>query len=226
MTRITRRDITVLRDLALSHVLSRDQLIELTHFGSITRANTRMRDLIGLGFAKRLESPFFGQSLFMVTKQASDVVGERISGLIENRASSPRFVQHAMSVTNVRIALSRKSNGTWRFEQQLWRTLKGSTRVEVRPDGLYQATQPIFIEVDMGHASATRFKEKLAAYQALARSGQCQAMYGFNQFRVLTVTTGSLRSRHLQRLLPANAGFEFLVRTFEEVGATRITPWS
>ncbi|MCL4285814.1 MAG: replication-relaxation family protein [Fimbriimonadaceae bacterium] len=226
MTRITRRDVSVLRDLALSHVLSRDQLMQLGYFGSITRANTRTRELVRLGFARRLESPFFSQSLFMVTKQASDVVGERISGLIENRAASPRFVQHAMSVTNVRIALSSKSNGTWRFEQQLWRTLKGSTRIEVRPDGLYQASQPIFIEVDMGHASATRFKEKLTAYEALARSGQCQALYGFNQFRVLTVTTGSLRSRHLVRLQPPNAGFEFLVRTFEEVGATPISPWS
>lgn len=226
MTRLTRRDVSVLRDLALSHLLSRDQLMNLGYFGSVTRANTRMRDMIGLGFVKRLESPFFGQSLFMVTKDAADVVGERISGLIENRASSPRFVQHAMSVTNVRIALSSKSKGTWRFEQQLWRTFTASSRFEVRPDGLFQATQPIFVEVDMGHASASRFKEKLVAYQALARSGQCQSLYGFNQFRVLTVTSGSLRSRHLHRLLPQNAGFEFLVRTFEEVGATRITPWS
>jgi len=226
MTRITRRDITVLRDLALSHVLSRDQLIELSHFGSITRANTRMRELIGLGFARRLESPFFGQSLFMVTKQAAEVVGERISGLIENRASSPRFVQHALSVTNVRIALQRKSSAAWRFEQQLWRRIQGSKEHELRPDGLLMASLPILVEVDMGHASAPRFKEKLTAYQALARSGQCQSLYGFSQFRVLVVTTGPLRSRHLRRLQPSGAGFELLVQTFDEVGATPITPWS
>ena len=87
-------------------------------------------------------------------------------------------------------------------------------------------TLPIFVEVDMGHASASRFKEKLTTYQALARSGQCQALYGFNQFRVLAVTTGSLRSRHLRRLQPADSGFEFLVQTFDEVGATPISPWS
>lgn len=224
--RVTRRDISILRDLALSHLLSRDQLMQLGYFGSITRTNTRMRSLVELGLVKRLESPFFGQSLFMVSKQAADVVGERISALIEGRASSPHFVRHAMSITNVRIALSQKSDGTWRFEQQLWRTLRGSIRHEVRPDGLFQASQPIFIEVDMGHASAPRFKEKLITYQALAHSGQCQALYGFNEFRVLTVTTGNLRSRHLLRLLPPDPGFEYLVRTFEEVGATPISPWS
>lgn len=224
--RVTKRDIQVLRDLALSHILSRNQLMQLGYFGSITRANTRMRELAGIGLVRRLESPFFGQSLFIATKQSAEVVGERISGLIEGRTSSPRFVQHAMSITNVRIALSQKSKGTWRFEQQLWRTFTGQNRFEVRPDGLYHASSPIFIEVDMGHASATRFKEKLTSYQALARSGQCQALYGFPQFRVLTVTTGSLRSRHLLRLLPAEPGFEFLVRTFEEVGAVPINPWS
>jgi len=88
------------------------------------------------------------------------------------------------------------------------------------------ASLPIFVEVDMGHASAPRFKEKLTAYQALADSGRCQSLYGFSQFRVLVVTTGPLRSRHLRRLQPSGADFELLVQTFDEVGATPITPWS
>jgi len=224
--RITKRDVTVLRDLALSHVMSRDQLLELQHFNSITRVNTRMRELTRLGLARRLDSPFFSQSLYGASKLAAEVVGERISQLLEDRTGSPRFIQHAMSVTNVRIALRRTSNGAWRFEQQLRRRIQGHKTLEVRPDGLLLASIPIFIEVDMGHASAPRFKEKLTAYQALAKSGQCQSLYGFSQFRVLTVTTGTLRSRHLRRLQPSDAGFELLVQTFMEIGATPITPWS
>lgn len=224
--RITKRDVTVLRDLALSHLLSRDQLLGLGHFLSITRVNTRMRELTSVGLVRRLDSPFFGQNLYMATKGASEVVGERISSLIDGRASSPRFVQHAMSVTNVRIALQKESSGVWRFEQQLWRKIPGANGHEVRPDGLLISCIPIFIEVDMGHASASRFKEKLTSYQALASSGKCQSLYGFAQFRVLAVTTGTLRSRHLRRLMPPNAGFEFLVQTFDEIGATPITPWS
>lgn len=224
--RVTKRDIMLLRELALSHVLCRDQFLELGYFNSITRANTRLRELKRLELLRRLETPFFGQSLYIASKRAAEVVGERISPLIEGRASSPRFVQHALSVTNVRIALQRKSSAAWRFEQQLWRKIQGSKGLELRPDGLLMANLPIFVEVDMGHASAPRFKEKLTAYQALARSGQCQSLYGFSQFRVLVVTTGPLRSRHLRRLQPSSAEFELLVQTFDEVGATPITPWS
>ena len=162
----------------------------------------------------------------MATRRAAEVVDARISSLIEGRTSSPRFVQHALSVTNGRIALQRKSSAAWRFEQQLWRKIQGSKEHELRPDGLLMASLPIFVEVDMGHASAPRFKEKLTAYQALARSGQCQSLYGFSQFRVLVVTTGPLRSRHLRRLHPSSAEFELLVQTFDEVGATPINPWS
>lgn len=224
--RVTKRDIRLLRDLALSHVLSRDQFLHLGYFNSITRVNTRLRELGSLGMVRRLESPFFGQGLYIASKQAAEVVGERISSLIDGRTSSPRFVQHAMSVTNVRIALQRKSRAEWRFEQQLWRKIRGSKNIEVRPDGLLMASLPIFIEVDMGHVSAPRFKEKLCSYQELSTSGQCQSLYGFSQFRVLTVTTGQLRARHLRRLQPSHAGFELLVQTFEEVGAIPITPWS
>jgi hypothetical protein len=216
----------LLRELALSHVLCRDHFLELGYFNSITRANTRLRELKRLELLRRLETPFFGQSLYMATKRAAEVVDARISSLIAGRTSSPRFVQHALSVTNVRIALQRKSSAAWRFEQQLWRKIQGSKGLELRPDGLLMASLPIFVEVDMGRASAPRFKEKLTGYQALARSGQCQSLYGFSQFRVLVVTTGPLRSRHLRRLQPSDAGFELLVQTFDEVGATPITPWS
>ncbi len=224
--RITQRDVTVLRDLALSHVATRDQLMDLGYFNSITRVNTRLRELATIGLVRRLDTPFFSQGLHIATKRAAEVVGEKISKLIEGRTSSPRFVQHALSVTNVRIALSRRSSGVWRFEQQLWRKVPGSVSHEVRPDGLFMGTLPIFIEVDMGHASGSRFKEKLTTYQALARSGNCQSLYGFSQFRVLTVTTGTLRSRHLRRLQPADSEFDFLVQTFDELGATPISPWS
>jgi len=224
--RVTKRDIMLLRELALSHVLCRDHFLELGYFNSITRANTRLRELKRLELLRRLETPFFGQSLYMATKRAAEVVDARISSLIAGRTSSPRFVQHALSVTNVRIALQRKSSAAWRFEQQLWRKIQGSKGLELRPDGLLMASLPIFVEVDMGRASAPRFKEKLTGYQALARSGQCQSLYGFSQFRVLVVTTGPLRSRHLRRLQPSDAGFELLVQTFDEVGATPITPWS
>lgn len=224
--KLTRRDIGVVRDIALSHVLSRDQILNLGYFGSVTRVNTRLRQLDSIGLIARLQTPFFGQSLYMATKRAAEVVGEAISPLIEGRASSPRFIQHALQVTNVRLALMKKGEGAWRFEQQLWRKLSDIDGREVRPDGLFLAGSPIFIEVDMGHAGLPRFKEKLLGYHALATSDQCESLYGFANFRLLTVTTGQLRASHLRRALPQESGFEYLVKTFSEVDATPIPQWS
>lgn len=221
--RLTRRDISVLRDLALSHVLSRDQLIALGYFGSVTRVNTRLRDLTSQGFVKRLDTPFYGQSLYMASKAASEAIGERVGPLLLGRAASPRFIQHALNTTNVRIALTVRSEGTWKFEQQLWRKVG---KHEVRPDGLLMAKAPIFIEVDMGHVSISKFKEKITAYRALALSGDCAKLYGFDSFRVLTITTGELRARHLRRALIEGSGFEFLTQTFSDIRVAPISAWS
>lgn len=220
---ITRRDVSLLRDLALSHVLSRDQVLALGYFGSVTRANTRLRGLIELGFVRRLSTPFFGQGLYSATKRATDLVGENIAPLLASRLGSPRFLQHALAVTNSRIALVAKSGGEWRFEQQLWRK---ANRHEIRPDGLILASFPTFVEIDMGHVAPAKFKAKLAGYQALAETGICQSLYGFESFRLLTITSGSLRAHHLRRLLPPNAGFDFRVQTFEDIGVARTSSWS
>lgn len=224
--RITKRDVTILRDLALSHALTRDQLIRLGYFGSIVRTNTRLRELIAGGWAYRLSTPFFQQSIFSVTKQATEVVGDRISPLVRGRSTSPRFLQHALMVTESRLALTEAQGGTWYFEQQLWRRLSQGSGREVRPDGLLLSTVASLVEVDLGHIAPSKFRDKLLAYQELALTGQCVDLYGFDRFALLTLTTGKTRARHLNRLTPSNAGFNHKVLTFAEIGVALSNPWS
>lgn len=221
--RFTERDRRLTRDISLSHLLSRDQTIILGYFGSITRSNFRLRELCNENVLKRLTTPFFGQSLYMAGTNAEDLVGERIAPLLSGRLESPRFVRHALSVTEVRIALIRKGAKDWRFEQQLWRTVGNQA---IRPDGLIFTTSlPAFVEVDMGHVSPQKFKEKLLGYQALTQGDLCKTLYGFSEFRLLVVTTGSRRSRQLRSLLP-DPKFGYLVQTFDELGIPVIGAWS
>ena len=221
--KLTLRDKVLIDDLALSHVLSRDQMLELGYFGSVTRVNTRLRELAREGFVLPLETPFFSQHLYACGKLANDVVSSRVSKLLSARSASPRFLQHALAVTNVRIALQKRGMAEWWAEQELWRKLGG---IEIRPDGLARLQVPIFIEVDMGHVSPAKFQAKLLAYAALATSGECKSLYEFSDFRVLTVTTGPLRAKRLRRLLPPDSGFSHLAQTFEEVGAAKVSSWS
>ena len=224
---LTSRDISLIRDIGLSHLLSRDQIISLGYFTSVTRANTRLRELALLDLVKRLDTPFLGQSLYMAGENTHELVGDNVARLLEKRTGSPRFVQHALSVTNVRIALLAQGAKDWRFEQQLWRTIGGNSPIEVRPDGLVYTTKlPMFIEVDLGHVSPAKFSEKLRSYGILISSGMCPTLYGFDAFRLLTITTGSLRARHLRKLQPLASKFEHLVQTFEEIGIPKIGCWS
>lgn len=225
--RLTERDVKLIKDIALSHLLSRDQVIQLGYFSSVTRANTRLRELATINLVRQLSTPFFGQCLYSAGRNASEIVGARIGAIIEKRLASPRFVQHALNVTNVRIALQRRGACEWRFEQQVSHTFKHDRTYEVRPDGLVlTSTIPILVEADLGHVTPTKFVSKLRAYRAFVHSGACEKVYHAPTFRLLTVTTGADRSRHLASLLPPNPGFEYLVQTFEELGIQRVTGWS
>lgn len=222
--RVTRRDIQLVRDIALSHLMSRDQAIRLGYFGSITRANTRMRELRAIGALRRLDCPFHGQALHMAGPKAAELCGERIAPLLAGRAGSPRFVRHALAVTNIRVRLLQNGADSWRFEQQLWRELDGRA---IRPDGLALGSGiPVFVEADLGHAAPGKVREKLLGYRALSKGDSCQALYGFPEFRVLIATTGIRRSRRLRSLLDGEEGFGLLVHTFWDLGVDLPGSWS
>ena len=226
--RLTARDTQLVKDIGLSHTMSRDQIVALRYFTSVTRANTRLRELGAEGFVYRIKTPFFGQSLYMAGPNAANIVGERVIPLLANRASSPRFIQHALCVTNTRIALFERGGTNWRFEQQLWRKFEYEGRTyEVRPDGLSQLPKgPMIVEVDLGHVAPAKFKEKLNAYDAFLKSGACEHLWDLSEFAVLTVTIGDLRASRLQRQTPHDSSFEHVCTTFKALNIPAIGGWS
>ena len=226
--RLTLRDARVVRDVALSHVLSRDQLIDLGYFTSVTRANSRLRDLKTAGFLRRIETPFFGQGLYVAGSKAALVAGDPVGRLLSNRTGSPRFLQHALAVTSVRIELLRGGCSGWRFEQQLWSSFEFAGKAyEIRPDGMaIREARLTLIEVDLGHVAPTKFRDKLRALDAFIRSGMCSKLWRQDSFDVLTLTTGPRRAAHLRRLLPPGASFTLTTSTFDQFGLQTIGSWS
>lgn len=226
--RVTSRDVKLVRDIALSHVLSRDQIIELGYFSSVTRANTRLRQLRGLGLVKPLETPFYGQMLYAAGPQAVQVVGDHVATILSGRLGSPRFVQHALAITSVRLHFLSQGGTVWRFEQQLRSTFRFAGRDhEVRPDGMAARDQGVVaIEVDLGHVAPSKFREKLLAYDAFVASGQCRRAWNVDTFSLLTVTTGRLRAKRLLQLAPASLGFTFSCQASDQFGVTFPGSWS
>ncbi len=218
----------LLKDLALSHVLSRNQIIALGYFTSVTRLNTRLRKLRESGMVRTLPTPFFQQSLYAVDQQAKPFMGDRLNTLIANRGPSPRFLQHALSITNVRISLSQRGATAWRFEQQLWTAFDylGSHFI-VLPAGMAViGNDRLLIEVDLGHVAPLKFRQKLLAYDAFLLSGACKRLWGMDAYSLLTVTTGKQRARTLSKLMPSGAAVSMQVKLFEELGATFEGCWS
>ena len=113
---LTERDIRLIKDIALSHVLARDQILKLGYFSSQSRLNRRLRDLVTAGYARVLATPFSGQHLYQGGRNAHEIVGERIAALLRSRSPSPRFLQHALAVTEIRIVLLASGFSGWRFE--------------------------------------------------------------------------------------------------------------
>lgn len=226
--RLTDRDVRLLRDLVLSHAMCRDQVIELGYFGSVARTNTRLRELRGCGLAKAIETPFLGQAVYAAGPKSPEVVGERLAGLAASRNGTPRFLRHAISVTNVRIAMMAKGAKAWRFEQQARAQFRhGGRDWEVRPDGIaVRSGGAVAVEVDLGHVDPAKFRDKLLSYDAFAASGGCPQHWGSETFSLVVVTTGPLRAARLARQLPDNCGFAFACKPADQIGVRFPGAWS
>lgn len=225
---LTQRDKDLVFEIAMSHVLSRDQILALGLFNSVTRVNTRMRVLRELGLLRNLETPFFRGSLYGPGPNASEVLTGRAAGLIANRQPSPRFLRHALATTEIRLALKSKGASNWQYEPMLWRVFEHAGKtLEIRPDGMAMSVKgPILVECDMGHVSPQKLGEKLKNYHQFASGGHAKRLYQIDSFNLLIVTTGKLRATHLRDLEPDRCSYGFLVQTFEELGVPLIGGWS
>lgn len=225
---LTERDRKLVFEIAMSHVLSRDQILSLGFFSSVTRVNTRLRVLRELGLVRVLETPYFNGSLYVPGVNAPEVLGVKSAALLKNRQPSPRFLRHALMVTNVRLSLLAKGAIDWRFEPMLWRTFEsGGRKLEVRPDGMAVTRKgALIVECDLGHVPSQKLAAKLASYHEFHRSGQCKPLYGYDNFNLLIVTTGANRAARLLELAPRGCSHGLVVKTFEELGASMVGGWS
>jgi hypothetical protein len=214
------------RDVILSRVLSRDQIIRLGYFHSVCRANARLASLVGGGVLRVLKTPFFGQHLYAGASDAIAVAGPRV-GLHLVRGETPQFVQHALAVTDTRLALLARDYN-WRFEAQVRHkfSFRGQN-FDVRPDGVaFKVDRAMFVEVDLGHTSQSRFLSRFAEYRAFVESGEFKALFEEKDPVVLVVTTGSLRARRLDSLTNGSNMPPIRVVASKELGVEFVGGWS
>lgn len=143
----------------------------------------------------------------------------------ENNSVKRVFLEHALLVSDIMVAVElacRKSAITLLTEQDLakanrpfrWKVNASGKRLTAAPDRVFALERTavdgtffrtcFFLEADRGtmpvvrkRLSQTSFYRKLVAYEATWRERIHEKRFGFNRFRVLTVTTGAARVHSL-----------------------------
>ncbi|HEY3413898.1 MAG TPA: replication-relaxation family protein [Armatimonadota bacterium] len=243
---LTERDETLLADLFVHRAMRRDQIQEL-YFGSLTRCSTRLRLLFDHGYLRRSYPPgaaYVGQAIYSIAAAAVPIVARRLQweeGSVREltrKSPTPTFWEHTLGIVDFYLAARRSVAaqsqvriGRWlpevlcRHEYDV-RVGGGAWRREVFKPDAYISLQreangqsfPFFLEIDLGHTSARQFGSKATGYERYLDGGLFLELYGAASFRVLIVTTGEGRLRHLLQVVKGS-GVPFLATTLSAVAA-------
>ena len=225
------RDKRLLVDLFASRVMSRDQIIETGYFSSVPRANNRLAMLVRQGFVSRYLHETRGagsQALYRAGRKAKSIVAGGLGYESETvsvqlgQGEAPMHLEHTLGLVDLRVLFEAGAKEcllkefTWlpealchheylvSFGHNQWQ------RRDVRPDAVAMwqgddGKRVTFIELDLGHVSSKKYAGKVASYRQYQSDGAFEAVYEASSFTVLTITTGSLRLKHLKKLCHGNS---------------------
>jgi hypothetical protein len=218
--RLTARDRSLITMVALHGAASGRQLVALGRFGSVCRANRRLRLLFDGGYLRRTfvaAGAYAAETIYLLGSAGASVAAEETcldyTELQRQGRRQPErmFLEHHLAVLAVRLAaediplnavlLEYRSETECRHEY----TLRGE-RVLIKPDGFLlveQANQAFafFVEVDRGTVSLPQMRELFGRYRRYGSDGAFGAAYDLPSFEVLVVTSaGDRRIAHLADL--------------------------
>ncbi len=223
--RLTRRDKQVIQVVNDFRVLRQDQIQRLL-FPSRNTAQVRLQLLWQQGYLKREFLPVIGglqtsPILYVLDKRGVELLQHELGYDKASLRWSPnkdlnyQFLEHTLGLAEVRLAvtLSCRRHGfqlkKWLDEKALKadydRVQVGNKLTAVLPDAFFVIGLPggemqFFLEYDRGPEHLKFLKKKLLAYRVYYQSGKCQARYGTDKIRALTVIEGSQAGTGQSRL--------------------------
>jgi len=193
---LTERDRGILRDVARFGVMSRAQLMRAQWFASKTRANARLKQLVGSEHlaVRRQPVPLGGpRSLYLPGRLLAEGHETRTRFL----DASDLFVAHQLGLVDIALAFERGVEVVrWLGDKELSGLALGlvpDAYLEYVIEGL---TFCAFVEYDRGTETLLRIERKVRAYLNVAQSGRFERTFHRKFFRVLLVadTAGRLRT--------------------------------
>lgn len=202
--------------------------IQRLFFGSVTRANTRLRLLFDHKFLDRhflypLIYHGSSQAIYSLGKKAVEIVAENsgvdITSVKQDRRNTRRLkpfsIHHILAVNDFRIAFKQGARKRKEVEFKRWIPEKElldeyETRIDgkkkkrrFKPDGygryLYQdKLYSFFLEMDRSTQTNKTFQGKIKRYLNYKRSGRYSERFGVRSFKLLVVTTTQKRLANLK----------------------------
>jgi hypothetical protein len=225
------RDLTLLRALTILLVADCEQIKIVAGFGSTTRANTRLLQLVRAGLLRRF---FLGSGGGRKALYALSLRGARLAG-VPYRGPRRRqdevlvadfFIAHQLTINNIYCQLKYKRSSDTRVAIHRWISFheKITPSLSLIPDGYAEfgtASGVIasFLEVDLGHESLAIWKQKAQSYLQLAVSGAFQKLFRQQRFRVLVLVNSERRLQSIRKAVCAVTEKIFWFATLESVAS-------
>ncbi|MHB8625520.1 MAG: replication-relaxation family protein [Aggregatilineales bacterium] len=173
--------------------------------------------------------------LYLLDQKGADLLkrewgAEQVKWTPAQRNVTSLFFFHTLALNDVRIAITCACRAcgyrvvNWTGESAIKATYESVTvqtasgraeRIPILPDGYFavvdvhndpKSAAHFFVELDRGTETTKRFGRKIRAYIAYLNSGRYTARYGTKSLRVLTVTEGKRRLKHLKQVTEAAGG--------------------
>jgi hypothetical protein len=226
----TRRDLSILRTVALARVLDGEQIRIVGGFSSTRRTNRRLLKLVRAGLLRRwfVGTAAGGQkALYGLSPQGASLIGEAKQGLIswkqDSLITSSQFLAHQQAVNAVFI-LARFGTLPSGLSCERWLRpmLPLSPSVPLIPDGYFEMRQggtllPMFLEADLGTESSTIWRRKVELYLKLALGGEFERLFGERRFRTLVLLPSSRRLESVRTTIAKRTEKLFWLSTREQV---------
>ncbi len=239
---LTKRDRELLTELFWNRAMTRNHLLRLGFFPSVSRCNTRLRQLIAHGLVRSHESLLYAHGsnrVFGIGTGATSLVSEACEAALNevrrvaSDALSPLSLEHTLRLVDLKVAFLTTGEyaginvETWLAEAQCRhqysvRQRDGSWREHIlKPDALgflhvSGREHGLFLELDLGNVSQEKFAAKIASYERYAEHGMFERTYELPSFQVLTLTTSETRLRNLMALVKSGSPVRFRFTTHEE----------
>ena len=211
------RDRRILSFIARFRLLSRDQLMMLAPFNSLTRANTRLAALVRLHLLTRKSLPVYpgngsAQSLYYLGRKAAQCIpvdGQAFAAQVRQISRwESRQIDHVLAANGVIVTFIKALKCEDNFNLQAFYSEPELRQVFLNrdfvPDGWLAWVAAgrrfnCFLEVDLHHEGLNKWRKKADAYLRYVDSDMHEQCFGFRAFRVLVLAKSTARLQNLRR---------------------------